>query len=144
MSFMARPTQEFERYLELNYGAPRGWYRMGRIAMALEVITVIRLLEDHEELVAHAQECISVLQTLLNDQGLTDDGYAWYERLVEWRKPKLALVSPSLGPDDDALDHDAQPSEPVTEQDAPPPHEDTSAQPCSDQTTDPPSSDSPL
>jgi hypothetical protein len=126
--FMRRPTEVFESYMALEYGVPRGWYKYGRLSMALEILTVMRLLDEHSGIVAHAQETISVLQTLLVDQDLFDDASMWYEKLSEWRRPKFYVVG---DPDADASALEA-PHRTL------PPHDSTDAQPGSDQTKDPP------
>jgi hypothetical protein len=104
--FMARPTDDYVSYLAARRGEPelvvRNSLLRGRIAMGLEVVTVIRLLEDHGDLVTYSEEAISILQTLLNDQGLAEMAYETYERLSEWRRVKLDRALPSgVQPSDD-------------------------------------------
>ena len=92
MSFMSNPTHVLEQYLTSVVGVELGGqFDMGRLAMALELITVLKALE--QEYVALAPgtlaELISVVQTLLIDQGVADTALEWYDGLSEWRRPKF-------------------------------------------------------
>ena len=135
-SYMARPTEVFVAYLKTQ---PRYWYNFdtGRTAMGLEILSLIKLLEDHEGMVAHSMETISVLSTLLIEQDLMDDVVQWYTKLDEWRKTKFYDDA------DDAVAHRASVSASAFLPDAELPLARSVAQPCSDQTTDQSSSDSP-
>jgi hypothetical protein len=111
--FMARPTDVFVSYLAQRQGTEETAERLlmttGRLAMALEVVSVIRLLEDHEALVTHANEAISILQTLLNDQNL-HSVHDIYDELCEWRRIKLADDASYSDPNGDSpSDDEAQP-----------------------------------
>jgi hypothetical protein len=146
--FMARPTDELVSYLAERPTNSRGrdafMLRMGRIAMAMEIMTVVKVLEEHQLLAEHEQ-MISVLKTLIVDQDLSVDAEQWYEYLSEWRKLKLVPVE--LGyvqPSDAGPIHDAQPSDAGTPRGTQPPHGSTDAPHGSGRTTDLPSSDSPL
>jgi hypothetical protein len=128
-AFMKWPTDVFVGFMARHsrrIGA--GSFEAGRLAMALEIITVIRILEEYE-LIAEHEQVISVLQTLLRDQGLEERATAWYEMLDEWRKPKFY--------DDVSAALDVQPSERVTPREITPPHGSNDAPHGSDQSRDP-------
>lgn len=94
-AFMARPTDVFISYLAAeggtNEGDVQGSMLLGRIAMGLELITVMRILEEHQ-LMAEHEQMIACLQTLLVDQELAELAQHWYEALNDWRKPKFSVV----------------------------------------------------
>jgi hypothetical protein len=143
-SFMARPTDVLVSYLAQSTGMTeavvRRTLRTGRIAMGMEILTVMRLLEDHQLMTEH-EAMVSCLQTLLIDQGLAEDAMVWYGNLSEWRKPKLVPDSSQIiGRDADASDLDAQPSEHEAPQAAPAPDGSTLAQPGNGRSSDPSSS----
>ena len=132
--FMERPTDVLRSYLAAHGMALKtmtSTLRVGRIAMGMEILTLIKFLEDHKFLLDHADECIAVLTTLLIDQDLLEESQSWYHSLHEWRKVKLydAVAEAS----------DAQPSEHEEPQAAPVPPDSNGAPPGSDQTMDPPS-----
>jgi hypothetical protein len=113
-NFIARPTDVFVSYLAQRQGTQekveRRLLTTGRIAMGLEIVSVIRLLEDHDELVVHAPEAISILQTLLNDQDL-HVAHEIYDELCEWRRIKLGPDEAGTAHASDDASHDAQPSD---------------------------------
>lgn len=133
--FMSRPTDVLRSYMA-THGFPEGeaddLLRMGRIAMALEILTVVKVLEDHQ-LMAEHEQMISVLMTLLVDQGLLGIGEEYYAELSEWRRIKADEVSVSA--------HGVHASEPGVRLHVVPPPDSTDALHGSDQTKDPPSSD---
>lgn len=108
MSYMQNPTETLVEYL-----TRMGWlqvrdrqFRLGRLSLALEVITVIKTLEDERvpTMALSKEETISVLQTLLQDCGLAEEAMEWYDRLSEWRRPKfVAENGPSPSRTSDAL-----------------------------------------
>jgi hypothetical protein len=133
--FMENPTDVLLSYMArrpANNAARDGYMlRMGRIAMGMEVITVIKLLEEHEYLLDHANEAIAVLTTLLTDQGLMEEAQQWYHHLSEWRKIKLYDAVA------DASDRTAGTSTPDPRLDAELPRGHNGAQPGSDRSRDP-------
>lgn len=138
-SFILRPTEVLEQYLVAqgkgDLGRVRRVLTFGRLAMALEIVTTIRTLEQHSLLIYSPQETISVLQTLLQDQELAEQAVEWYELLAEWRKPKFEVAEVDV----DAV-LDAAPSELEALEDAPALHGRRFSLPYTDQTKDPPSS----
>ena len=93
MSYMARPTEVLEAYLRrFPVSEPRSWYEFGRLAMALEVTTVVKTLEAYETIARHAPELISVLRTLIREQGLEGEAETWYDALSSWRAPRFSPV----------------------------------------------------
>jgi hypothetical protein len=99
--------------------------------MGMEILTVIKFLEDHKFLLEHADEAIAVLTTLLVDQDLLEDTQSWYHSLSEWRKIKLA--------DDVSAALDAQPSDDASRLDASAPPHSTDALRDGGRSQDPPS-----
>lgn len=142
--FMKRPTEVLASYMAANTDQPeRYWMRRmgpGRIAMAMELITVIRILESIQ-IAAEHEQTISVLQTLLVDQQLAELGAEWYSKLSEWRRIKTVIYEPGVGEHVGIVQIGAQPSAVEAPPSAELPLGNTDAQPCIDQTTDPPSSD---
>jgi hypothetical protein len=67
-------------------------FTLGRLSMALEIITVIKTLEDElvPMLSLKRYEIISVLETLLRDQDLAESAMEWYEALTLWRQPVIS------------------------------------------------------
>lgn len=135
--FMRRPTEVFVSYLAAVTGrderAMRRLLELGRIAMAMELITVARIIEEYS-LLASKEDTIAVIQTLIVDQDLLEVADEWYKNLSDWRRIKLA--------DDAGVDdHDAQPSVPEAPQDAEPHRGSISSQHGNGQMRDPPSSD---
>jgi hypothetical protein len=98
VGIIARPTRTFELYVRDTGARPDGlsWH-FGRLSMALEIITQIKILEEVRVLSDSARaESISALHTLLTDCGLDDIGYVMYEKLLAWRKPKFVAENPEL------------------------------------------------
>jgi hypothetical protein len=107
---------------------------MGRIAMAMELMTVAMIIEDHS-ILPTKEDTISVLQTLIVDQALVEDSSEWYHRLCDWRRIKLYDAAADVSSRGVAAsDHEGLLG-------AEPPRELPGAQHGSDQTTDPPSSE---
>jgi hypothetical protein len=91
-NFMMRPTDVLVSYLATQGGwndRSKHVFRLGRIAMALEIVTVTRVLEEYE-LLAENEQAIAMLQTLLVDQELAEEALDWYEHLSDWRRIRLA------------------------------------------------------
>jgi len=134
--FMSRPTDVLVSFMARQSGNSERDIRtvllMGRIAMAMEILTVMHLIEDHS-ILASREETLSVLQTLLKEQELEDETALWYARLSEWRKPKF-----ETGEDGDGYREVDVSSHAVRQRDLLLP-DSTDAPPGSDQTTDPPS-----
>ena len=88
--FMSHPTTVLRQWLmqETPLGVVERDFNLGRLAMALEVLTQIKILHDLPltELSAHVE---GALQALLIDQGLMDDAEKVYEKLDAWRAPKF-------------------------------------------------------
>lgn len=109
MNYMANPSQVLFEYLERLPGKdPAGgwkkWWEYGQLAMALEMVTLIKNLEELPVATdIGRQETISALHTLLQGMGL--DVLAWetYDQLCEWRRPKFVA--------DDGVRPEPEPSE---------------------------------
>jgi hypothetical protein len=73
----------------------------GRMAVALEIVTAIRTLEDPvlgEGAVLNSVarwEVIGSLEGLLANMGVATRAYDVYETLAEWRKTRLVPASPA-------------------------------------------------
>lgn len=96
-SFIAHPTELYLRWLQggLYKGPPGVAFQFGRRAMALELITVYRTLEaldDGDVMHLGIPEALSLIQTLLIDQGLWDSANELYDELCEWRRVRLEPV----------------------------------------------------
>jgi hypothetical protein len=132
--FMARPTDVFVSYLARRFHKSESsivsMLRIGRIAMAMEILTTVQVIEDHS-VIASKYETIAVLETLLRDQGLDESAEQWYEFLARWRTIKFhdAVADASV--------HNAPPSELASPQDDALPHEASDAPHGSDQSQDP-------
>src|SRR5215831_16584561 len=75
-------------------------YQLGRLAMALEVITSIRSIEDVPVLDERCKaSVVAALETLIVDQEL-EDAYTLYAELCEWRRLKFLSVGelPDVSP----------------------------------------------
>jgi hypothetical protein len=106
--FIKDPTDVFRQWIARNGLQSNDPLWSGRLAMALEIMTLQRLL-DYLQLESEHEQTISVLQTLLQDQGIAEAATQWYERLSEWRRVKIVRAdehvpseraSPSGGPDE--------------------------------------------
>lgn len=87
--FMTEPAKVFKAYLRGSRSEDR-WYQYGMLAMALEIISRIKLLEDLPVTTeVGRQEAITCLQTMLTELGISDIAYEWYDILAEWRRPKF-------------------------------------------------------
>ena len=141
-NFMARPTDVLVSFMAHRREMPENMIRemlpLGRLSMALEIITVMRLLEEHQ-LMAEHEAMVACLQTLLVDQDYGELAHEWYEHLAEWRRIKLVPGESDSERDASIVAPDVQPSEHAVPPDAPPPPDSTDAPPGSDQTTDLPS-----
>jgi hypothetical protein len=84
--FMARPTEVVRRHLGYVSGEAAEGFEAGRLSMAFECITVIRAIESNLALRSDVNAAIvSVLETLLVDQGLTQ-AYELYDLLSASRR----------------------------------------------------------
>jgi hypothetical protein len=96
--YIRNPTTVMQRLLrDALRDEASFWY--GRLAMALEVITLIKTLEEvpgTSLTEAGRQETVSTLVTFLRDQGFDDVAYKQYEVLNDWRKLKFEPSSSSL------------------------------------------------
>lgn len=102
MSFIADPTAVLIEYLRREQAIePRNEFLLGRLAMCLEILTVIKTLEDETVpmLTLQRMEIISVLQTLLVEQGMEDTASRWYEALNQWRQPSFVREPSPAGTD---------------------------------------------
>jgi|SRR5215471_2121339 len=79
-------------------------FEAGRAAMACEIVTLIRTLEDFEDLLPaeHSASIISVLQTLISDQDLNWI-YTVYDQLSANRRPTF-VPEPAPSTTDDAAE----------------------------------------
>jgi hypothetical protein len=92
-TFILRPSDIFAKFLHLR-GSDELHYQCGMLAMALEILTLIKTFEALPAVSQQArEETVSSLRTLLVDLDLDDHAEVWYERLNEWRKPKLLPVA---------------------------------------------------
>jgi len=107
MSFMAQPSEVLKSYVQLARVSENA-YKLGMLGMALEIVTRIRVLESLPITTeVGRQEAIVCLHTMLQELGIEEETYEWYDKLSEWRKPKFRR-------DGDVLDHDALASAAVT------------------------------
>jgi hypothetical protein len=83
--FIKRPTQLFCRLMGIHLHDRI--FMAGRMSVALEVVTVIRTLDEIPSIMHPAESAVvvSVLQTLLRDQGL-DGAYELYDDLSSGRR----------------------------------------------------------
>lgn|SRR5215831_13420192 len=95
--FIKNPTTLLRQILGIGRNDD---FAAGRLAMALEIVSVIRILEDNPMLSAQASgTVISVLETFLRDQHL-DWCYGTYDKLSASRRPTFVTkpVSPETTP----------------------------------------------
>lgn len=94
-AYMARPTEVYRAWLSRT-GAIREdvGFEEGRLAMAMEIITVRKSLQAVGMLTT---EMVSTMDALLADQGLIDTAERMYEELCEWRKVKVVASSQPSG-----------------------------------------------
>jgi hypothetical protein len=101
-SFMKDPSFVWLRYLEVVHSHKlkgRLPFDYGRVAMGLELVTKIKMLESLPVTTEFGrQESISVLHTILVEQGLAESIYDLYDKLNDWRKPKILSDAPLPGP----------------------------------------------
>ena len=76
------------QYLTESKAKVNSDFEFGRLAMALEVLTQIRILRDLP-MTDLSIQLESAFQGFLIDQGLLDEAERWYERLDAWRAPKF-------------------------------------------------------
>lgn len=110
VNYMADPSKVLWDYLRTTRlpreGSAKGfkeWYDYGQLAMALEIVTLIKNLEQLPVVTdIGRQETISALQTLLRSMDLDEVAWEMYDRLCEWRRPKFheipVVVDPNLPP----------------------------------------------
>lgn len=91
MTFIARPSHVFKQYVRSTGSLDNTSYHMGMMALALEIVTQIKVLEELKYIASDLgrEEAVSALQTLLKDCGIHDAAYEMYDRLAEWRKVKF-------------------------------------------------------
>lgn len=92
VNFMKDPSRVLKAYLDSSPGRPVDSldYHVGRLSMALEIITQIKALEELPVMSDSARaQAVTALDTLLQDCGLRDVGYEWYDKLCEWRRVSL-------------------------------------------------------
>lgn len=109
--FMMDPTSIFKKFLRYNNRPVdyQAGFEAGMLAMALELITVVK---TEESLPTAHEETISTVYTLLSGMGLDEIATEWYERLNDWRKPTF-VPEPWPGATDVASEpHTAQHHEP--------------------------------
>jgi len=92
MVFIANPTEVLLSWMKATGVRPD--FRYGQLAMALEIITAIQVLEQVPTVEPLQREtAISAMLTLLTDQGMRDSAYEAYEMLGEWRAVKFRPVA---------------------------------------------------
>jgi hypothetical protein len=87
---IARPSEVWREYVR-STGRIEGFsWEMGRMAMALEIITQIKILEEIKVMgdTARAQ-AVTALQTLLQDCGMGETAWQIYEDLDKWRRVRF-------------------------------------------------------
>lgn len=97
---MARPTDTL--WSETQPQNPRairlakGYFDLGRVAMAMEILTVVKTLEGavgSSLLALEREEIISVLLTLVRNQDLEEVANAWYDYLSKARRLSFVAVA---------------------------------------------------
>lgn len=103
MAFIAKPTGLLKQYVaSLGERMDSGSFLVGQMAMALEIITQIKCLEDLKVMSDTAKaEAVTALETLLTDCGIHDSAYEMYDKLNEWRRLKFTPAHPLLRHDDE-------------------------------------------
>jgi hypothetical protein len=89
---MKEPTEVLEAWL--RYQDYNRTFQWGRIAMALETLTVVRSLDLYGVAMGdfEREQIKSVLETFLNGQGLLDKANEVYDFLLDWRKLKFVPI----------------------------------------------------
>jgi hypothetical protein len=136
------PTTVYERYLK-NHGVQLSGpeFERGRLAMALEVITLIRAIETMGEALAdfEREQLISLLQTFLVKQGISEAAWQTYGVLMNWRRVSVVPEPSPAG----SADVDRPAFYPASPGAMPPnalsPASHTAVPPGSDRSQDPPS-----
>jgi hypothetical protein len=102
-TFMVNPSDVFGQWMGSTdegraYAEEKGLYATGQLAIALELLTTLRVIEGMGErgetslLGLNWEVVTSVLITFLTGQELFDEAVALYELLGEWRRTKLVEV----------------------------------------------------
>lgn len=89
--YMADATNVLKQHLErLSVRLDSRSFELGQLAMALEIVTLIRSLEALPVVSdLGRQEAITALHTLLVEQGIEDLAYEWYDFLSASRRPRF-------------------------------------------------------
>src|SRR5262252_5577720 len=91
--YIARPTEVLMAYMQ--WSKPPPGYDWGRLAMGLEVVTLICTLESIPVVSeAEREGTVACLATLLREQGL-EDAYGVYDNLSEWRRVRFEPLPPT-------------------------------------------------
>jgi hypothetical protein len=82
----------FRAYLKSTGRIDELGFQLGRMSMALEIITQIKALEELRAIASDLgrAEAVSALDTLLLDCGMRDVAYEMYEKLNGWRRPAFS------------------------------------------------------
>lgn len=94
MAFIAHPTDTLKEYVRADGSRVDDFsWHLGRMSMALEILTQIYVLEEFRPISTDIgrNEAISALWTLLIDCGLDQPAQEMYELLGRWRQ--LRFVS---------------------------------------------------
>src|SRR5262245_43915009 len=92
--YIARPTEVLMAYMQ--WSKPPAGFDWGRLALGLEVVTLIRTLEAIPVVNdAERQGTIATLITLLREQGL-EDAYGVYDTLSDWRRVRFEPLPPTI------------------------------------------------
>src|SRR5215471_7345814 len=86
--FMSHPTMVLVQYLTQSKSKVNSEFELGRLAMALEVLTQMKIVRSLP-MTDLSIQIESAFQAFLIDQGLLDEVERWYERLDAWRQPKF-------------------------------------------------------
>ena len=94
---IARPTETFKDYVRATGELDSVSWELGRMSMALEVITQIQILQDIAVMDDGPRaQAVTALTTLLQDCGIEEPAFKMYERLGQWRlKRFVAEPEPS-------------------------------------------------
>lgn len=102
VNYMANPSQVLFEYLQQLPGKDPGgswkrWWEYGQLAISLEMVTLIKNLEELPVATdIGRQETISALHTLLQQMGLDVLAWTMYDQLCEWRRPKFVADAHEL------------------------------------------------
>jgi hypothetical protein len=90
VTYIADPIPILKQYLKSRRVVDKErelWFEYGCLAMALQVVTWIKTLEELPITTdVGRQETITALHTMLTELGIADEAYEWYDFLSQWRQ----------------------------------------------------------